>query len=266
VTIPEDAGGARGTMQEVDALRGEGFLQSPSEWEARNFELAGSLGALIAEHVEVRTGRALDIGCGNGELTDRFGEGLALEWWGVDPDIAEEHLSPGGSRLVRGFGHELRFDDGFFDCVTFANVYEHVPPPLRGATLAEIHRVLAPGGILVGQLPNPYFPIESHSRLPFLGYLPRPVQRWYWRLTPTGWDFERAHFFRIGIRQLRNCAAEQGLRTVVVRDFNYPLDAIPRRVRRAAGLHARLGFLPWAWQFVFRKPSALARLEADDGR
>jgi SAM-dependent methyltransferase len=62
----------------------------------------------------------------------------------------------------------MPFGDGDFDCITFANVFEYVSPEHRYPTIAAFRRVLVMGGILVGQLPNPYFPIESHSRLPFL--------------------------------------------------------------------------------------------------
>jgi SAM-dependent methyltransferase len=247
---------ASGTRQEVDALRGAGLLQSPEEWEARNRELAGSLNALLAAHVQVKTRRALDVGCMDGSLTDRYGAGLGLEWFGIDPDLKQPRISSGGARLSHGFGHQLDFPDAHFDCIVFANVYEHLPPALRAATLQEFYRTLAPGGVLVGQLPNPYFPIESHSRLPFLGYLPRGLQRRYWRLTPTGWDFESAHFFSVTIRNLQAVAAGCGFRKVRISNFNYSPAAIPSSVRWIAALHAKLQCLPWAWQFVLRKPVA----------
>jgi SAM-dependent methyltransferase len=249
---------ASGTKQEVDALRGSGLLQSPDEWEARNRELAGSLNRLLATNLLIRTRRGLDVGCMDGSLTDRYGAGLGLEWYGIDPDLKQARLSSGGAKLAHGFGHQLDFPDAHFDCIVFANVYEHIPPSLREASLLELYRVLAPGGVLVGQLPNPYFPIESHSRLPFLGYLPRWLQRWYWRITPTGWDFDSAHFFSVTIRNLQAVAAGCGFRKIRVSNFNYSPQAIPASVRWIASVHARLHCLPWAWQFVLRKPVTAA--------
>src|SRR5690348_15170736 len=90
---------ASGTRQEVDALRGSGLLQSPEEWEARNRELAGSLNVLLSAHMRVRTRRALDVGCMDGSLTDRYGAGLGLEWYGIDPDLKQARLSSGGAQL-----------------------------------------------------------------------------------------------------------------------------------------------------------------------
>jgi SAM-dependent methyltransferase len=242
-----------GTRQEHGALGGTGLLQSRQEWDARNRELGKALNSLIRSHLQRETGRALDIGCMDGELIDRYGEGLPLEWWGIDPDVHEEGITPSGAHLRSGIGHDLPFAAEFFDCVTLANVYEHIAPEYRVPTLSEIHRVLAPGGILVGQLPNPYFPIESHSRLPFLGCLPQTIQRTYWRLTPTGWDFEKAHFFSVTVHDLKRVAERVGLDAVIIHNFNYSPAAIPSKVRWAAKLHARLGILPWSWQFVFTK-------------
>jgi SAM-dependent methyltransferase len=195
----------------------------------------------------------LDVGADQGGLTDRFAMGTSLLWKGVDPDISEVRTSAGGVELRRGLGHDLPYPTEEFDCVTFANVFEHVSPEWRQGTLRDIFRVLKPNGVLVGQLPNPHFPIESHSRLPFFGYVPYRLQPLYWKLTPTGWDFHAAHFFTVTIDDLRKIAEQSGFRTVLIRNFNYPVEAVPNSVRWAARLHARLGILPWAWQFVFVK-------------
>lgn len=248
---------ATGTKQ-VGGGEGTGLLQSAEEWAARNQQLATTLNELLSAFLRVETrtdgiGRALDVGCQAGELTDAYGANLQMAWFGVDPDVPTETRSPGGAVLRHGFAHQLAFSDQTFDAVVFANVYEHIPPQLRRASLVELYRVLAPGGILVGQIPNPYFPIESHSRLPFFGYLPRSIQRRYWRLSPTGWDYDRGHFFSVTLKHLTADARAAGFEPVVTRNFNYAPDAIPARVRWIAALHARLGVMPWAWQFVYRK-------------
>ena len=244
---------ASGTKQESDALLGAGLLQSPEEWNARNRELSDTINALLRRYMTPATKRGLDVGCMNGELTDLYGSGLSMQWYGIDPDIEQEHTSEHGAVLRRGFANDLDFPDEHFDCITFANVYEHIPPGLRDASWQEFRRVLVPNGIVVGQLPNPYFPIESHSRLPFMGYLPRALQRQYWRLTPTGWDFDSVHFFTVTISNLEKVATAAGFKKIFIRNFNYSPQAIPASVRWAAVIHARLGILPWSWQFVFSK-------------
>jgi SAM-dependent methyltransferase len=156
--------------------------------------------------------------------------------------------------MTHGVAHAIPFSDESFDCVVLANVYEHIEPDLRDASLREIRRVLAPGGILVGQLPNPYFPIESHSRLPFMGWLPYRAQLFYWRLSPVPWDHD---FYVVTVRDLRRRAERMGFETLLVRKFNYPPAAIPESLRWAARLLAKtMEVVPWSWQFVFRVPTA----------
>ena len=243
----------KGTRQVADALQGRGLLQSADEWEARNATLVQSISGLIRTYQPPRSENALDVGSAEGGLTDRLTQVTALRWCAIDPDIKEKAVLPCGVELIPAYGHCMPFADLSFDVVTFINVFEHVSPEWRADTISEFKRVLKPGGILVGQLPNPYFPIESHSRLPFFGWVPRPLQPLYWRVSPTGWDFETAHFFIVTIRDLRRIAEKIGFEIVIIRNFNYPVDAIPKAVRSLAVLHSWLGIVPWSWQFVFKK-------------
>src|SRR5713226_2717743 len=120
----------------------QGLLQSREEWAARNNILASTINELIRCHVQMRTCRGLDLGCQKGDLTDILESLPNFKWWGVDPVIEKPHLSSKGSELLPGWAHRIPFPDSHFDCVVFANVYEHVSPEKRIASLAEIHRVL----------------------------------------------------------------------------------------------------------------------------
>ncbi len=235
-----------------EALIGKGLLQSPEEWETRNQILTNTLSKLLKDHIQMKTFRGLDLGCQAGALTNSFVESLDnLKWWGIDPAVKERHLSSKGAELLPGWAHQIPFPDSHFDCVVFANVYEHIVPEQRLTSLTEIGRVLAKGGVLVGQLPNPYFPIESHSRLPFMGWLPRRVQLIYWRLTPTPWEHD---FYVVTVKDLKRKAEALGFETILVRNFNYPIEVIPRSLHWAAQLLAPvMQIIPWSWQFVFRK-------------
>jgi SAM-dependent methyltransferase len=228
--------------------RGSGLLHSHDEWDARNRVLSETLSALVREHAPASAKRALDVGCQNGVTTDRYARLTDLEWMGVDPVISEPYRSPEGMLLKPGAADRLDFPDGEFDVVMLANVYEHVLPDRRVASFREIRRVLAEGGIVVGQIPNPYFPIESHSRLPFMGWLPVRAQKAYWRLAPVSWEHD---FFVVTPRHLRRDAAMGGLSTAMVRKFNYPPEVIPRALRGVArALQRPMRIVPWAWQFV----------------
>ena len=232
-------------------LMSKGLLQTREEWETRNSVLSREISHMINENVRLNTGQALDVGCQKGKPVDLLSQQTRLSWTGIDPAIPQYMTSARGINLWHGTAEQIPFLDRLFDCVVLANVYEHIDPCQYDTALREIWRVLTDDGILVGQLPNPYFPIESHSRLPFMGWLPVGLQKQYWRLTPAVWQHD---FYVVTIRDLKKRAAALGFQQVMVRNFNYPVEVVPQKLRWAANL-ARpvMQVMPWAWQFVFRK-------------
>ena len=107
--------------------------------------------------------RVLNAGCGAGSLTLRLAA-LGLEVTSVDASPAfverlEGILAAGhpGRRLPveRGDLHDLGYADGSFDAVVCGEVLEHLQHDRRA--IAELRRVLAPGGVLVASVPaNPW--------------------------------------------------------------------------------------------------------------
>jgi len=84
-----------------------------------------------------------------------------------------------------------------------------------------------------------------------MGYLPAPLRKRYWKLTPVHWQMD---FYSVTARDLRRRATKAGLETLEVRTFNYPPEAIPERVRSVArALSPAWRVVPWAWQFCFRR-------------
>lgn len=240
------------TTGSADGFSGHGMQQSREEWGLRNRILVETMSELVNEFAGEREGQAVDVGCQQGALTDEMARRTGLTWSGIDPSIEAPMRSEGGAELVHGFAHDLPFEDGACACLMLANVYEHIFPDRRRASLAELHRVLAPGGVVVGQLPNPYFPIESHSRLPFMGWLPVRAQKAYWRLAPVPWEHD---FYVVTVKDVRRNAHAVGFEVPLVRNFSYPPEVIPSSVRWAARLLARpMRRFPWAWQFVLRRP------------
>jgi SAM-dependent methyltransferase len=238
-----------------DPLAGSGLLQSRVEWAVRGRALAGSLARLIRDNLPgmpAPDGRGLDIGCQRGGLIDQITAETRLSWIGIDPILDENSFTEKGAPIGPGRADNIPYPDAYFDAAILANVFEHIAPDARQQSLDEICRVLRPGGILAGQIPNPYFPIESHSRLPFMGFLPISLQRQYWRLSPVPWEHD---FFVVTMRHLRRHAVAAGFRVAYSNRFNYPPEAIPSRVRPAARVGAPLmRVVPWAWQFVLVKP------------
>ena len=124
-------------------------LAPPDQAMRRRFALAN-----------VRAGdRALDLGCGAGDLTDALaGAGAAA----VGVEVAEAALRRARARhpalefRLAPVDGPLPLDDSSFDIVWASEVIEHVADTARW--LSEVRRVLAPSGRLLLTTP-------SHGRL-----------------------------------------------------------------------------------------------------
>ena len=91
-----------------------------------------------------------------------------------------------GMRYVHADGCDLPFPDGAFDIVHSSAVLEHVGGEDKQARmLAECVRV-ARRAVCV-TTPNRWFPIEFHTHLPLIHWLPKPWGRAIMRR--TGYDF-----------------------------------------------------------------------------
>jgi SAM-dependent methyltransferase len=98
--------------------------------------------------VEWKPRRVLEVGGGPGELAERMQNELGAEvsFLDISPRMVELARERGVDAQV-GDVQSLPFDDGSFDTVVAAWMLYHVPDLDRG--LAEIARVLRPGGALV---------------------------------------------------------------------------------------------------------------------
>lgn len=114
----------------------------------------GAKGQLI-EQAELRPGlRVLDLGCGTGTLAVWLAEREPeAEITGADPDpkalaLAEDKARAAGVsvRFDESFGDALPYPDASFDRVLSSLMFHHLSHDEKCATLAEVRRVLAPGG------------------------------------------------------------------------------------------------------------------------
>ncbi|MBJ7574834.1 class I SAM-dependent methyltransferase [Luteimonas sp. MC1828] len=105
---------------------------------------------------------------------------------GIDDASFLEDVYP-GMTFVRGDGKDLPFPDASFDWVHSSAVLEHVGSAQEQARfVAELHRVSRKGVFLT--TPNRWFPVEFHTVLPVVHWLPKP---WF-----------RALLRRLGHREL----------------------------------------------------------------
>jgi SAM-dependent methyltransferase len=109
-----------------------------------------------------RPPRVLAAGCGVGHEARYIRRRLGGEVVGIDTDLpAGADPSEDGLTLMEASVLELPFPGGHFDAVFYHHVIEHVCDP--GRSLAELARVLHPGGWLYVGTPN------RHRMVGYLG-------------------------------------------------------------------------------------------------
>lgn len=107
--------------------------------------------------------RVLDLGCRSGALTRHFLEGNEVVGLDVDRSALAKAEALGIEPVQANVQDPLPFEDGSFDAVVAGELLEHLQFP--DTLVAEIRRVLRPGGVIVGSVPNAY---RLQGRLRFL--------------------------------------------------------------------------------------------------
>jgi len=107
----------------------------------------------VLRRLKQENARVLDVGCGRGLLLRAFQRNGC--------DVTGTEFSDGACRFARevlklpvrvGVLQELKFPDHSFDVVVMWHVLEHVSDPRP--TLAEVSRILRPGGLFLVAVPN----------------------------------------------------------------------------------------------------------------
>jgi len=124
--------------------------------QERAFERPGTRAVLheqfasVADALQLRSGlRLLDLGCGVGHFLVWLRSRMAGQYYGLDLSVTSvgraRRRDPGLSLAV-GDGEALPYRDASFDRVTCLGTAHHFFD--TDAAFREIHRILAPGGIL----------------------------------------------------------------------------------------------------------------------
>lgn len=185
--------------------------------------------------LHLRGKRVLDFKCGAGDLLQHlYQRGIAAQ--GVDPApdaVAQTEERFRDEPLFRGATTaSANFADGSFDVVIFTEGVEHLLDEEISPTLAEIKRLLAPGGAVFATAPNGEDLYHTNYRCPDCGGIFHQYQHLrslgpesmaalfeadafrteksspvYWGLTPygkfrtfvrSGWHLPKPHLFYIG--------------------------------------------------------------------
>ncbi len=138
-----------------------------------NRHLSPAEALLLLRYREPLAGRVLELGPGAGRLTEYLAE-LAMELTALEisPDMAAacRRRVPSATVVVGDMEDLSGFADASMDAVVgTCNILDVLDDPERRALLSELHRVLAPGGVLL---------FSSHNRD---GRGRRPWQPRNWR-------------------------------------------------------------------------------------
>lgn len=133
---------------------------------------------------------------------------------GVDDASFLEQMHP-GLRFVFADGRELPFDEQQFDYVHSSAVLEHVGSRQKQAAfLREAWRVARKGIFIT--TPNRWFPIEFHTVMPFVHWLPAAAFRNLCKRRGLEFFASEDNLNLLSASHLRQIAAEAGLENVRV--------------------------------------------------
>lgn len=179
--------------------RGSSSIHSPHYWWYR--ARAGLLQAALGTYLGTPS-RLLDVGSADGP---------SVEWMRGDHQRVAIDLDPRGLNTGEGVcasASALPFDTATFDVVGAFDVIEHCPD--EGAALAEMYRVLSPGGRLLVSV---------------------PAYEWAW----SGHDVRAGHYRRYTRGRLVSAAMEAGFvvdRATYAFGAVFPLFVTERIIRR----------------------------------
>lgn len=146
-------------------------------------------------------GRVLDVGCGRGVILGVLAD-LGFEAHGVERSAAAaQGVDPRAQiRIVEDLA-QAGYPDAHFDAVVIWHVLEHLPDPAR--ILAEVHRILRPGGRLVVAVPN-FSSAQARWSGPAWFHLDAPRHLFHFPLSAlcrllanTGFEVESVHHFSL---------------------------------------------------------------------
>lgn len=119
--------------------------------------------------------RVLDYGCGVGHIV-RLLRARGVEAYGCEKfyeggDRSDQIEADVAQYISRLPGDRIQHDDASFDIVLSNQVLEHVPD--LDHVVAEMSRVLRPGGLALNVFPDAGVWREGHCGIPFLHWFPK---------------------------------------------------------------------------------------------
>jgi len=195
------------------------------------------MGEILKKHLQNGPKRTLDVGCGTGinllwmasffrpeSITGCDYSRAAIGWCAEALRSARDQDAIRAVQLSRGDARRLPFSEGSFDLVTSFDVLNHFPEGEAVHAMAEISRVLRPGGLAIIREPAYQWLLSNHDTI--FGTCRRY----------SAPELER-RMTRVGFRILETTYANTVL---------FPLAAAQRLLRKHAGIASdRTDVHPW---------------------
>ena len=220
---------------------------------------------IIAAHLGTRTRsmRALDVGCTGGTVTKTIA-GLFASIVGIDPDRQAINFARIHSRTSRityrvADALSLPYQDNSFDFILCNQVYEFVESDT--ALMAEIWRVLKPGGWCLFGAANKLTLIEAQYKIPLLHWLPISLSRWLVRASGKGIGYSGRYRTYWGLRSLVGRFEVHDYTPTILKDpgkFGFSALARYRALTRALPPFAWLLIVPFIpnYLWLLQKPNS----------
>jgi SAM-dependent methyltransferase len=182
--------------------------------------------------------RYIDLGaqCCSNAIT--FGkncpETLALDM--AFPKQTLQNKRDVAAQLVLGDVTRLPFQNGTFDMVTVFSILQIVDPKV---TVEEALRILKANGRLLIQVPNRYFPLDVHTGLPFINYLPRKIREYF--LCLIGYEWMKKMNIPTPKQIIRSVKSGLQNAKITIQRIIYPTTLIPSKFRTLAKIAAQIG-------------------------
>lgn len=199
-----------------------GRTASPERYRDYQRDIAGRviLPFLSSRGVTLAGKSLLDVGCGYAGMEDVWAAAGASP---VGLDINPERLAGLGGRFVAADVRSLPFAPAAFDLVVAHDCVEHVAD--TAAVLAEMRRVLAPGGAAFVSFPPFFGPYGGHQHgspnwakyFPYGHLLPRGL----WLTLANAPAYVRSYegLARLSMRRFERAARDAGLAVRARRSF-----------------------------------------------
>lgn len=137
------------------AARDSAYGAFENRYRGTREEIRGRLAGYVDLFADLAP--VVDLGCGRGEFLELLKErGIAARGVDGNANAVRESRDRGLAVVVGDLVDYLREQEkGSLGGVFAAQVAEHLPPPVLAALLAEAHRALRPGGLLLLETVNP---------------------------------------------------------------------------------------------------------------